>query len=185
MDTQQQLSPITRALHWLVALTIITMLAVGFYMATYEVWSLYPIHKAFGVLALLIILPRILWRLKNGWPTPVRDYPTWEHKLALATHWILILGTIIMPISGFIFSGAGGYGVDVFGFVIAPANHNPANPNEVIPFNAALSNAGHETHELVGYLMVIAIVLHVAGALKHLFKMIKLMLHNPPLRSFH
>ena len=167
MDTQQQLSPITRALHWLVALTIITMLAVGFYMASNEVWSLYPIHKAFGVIALLIILPRILWRLKNGWPTPVRHYPTWEHKLALATHWVLILGTVIMPISGFIFSAAGGYGVDVFGFVIAPANHNPANPNEVIPFNAALSNAGHETHELVGYLMVIAIVLHVAGALKH------------------
>lgn len=167
MDTQNQLSPITRALHWLVALIIITMLAVGFYMATYEVWSLYPIHKAFGVLALLIILPRILWRLKNGWPTPVREYPTWEHKLALTTHWVLILGTLIMPISGFIFSGASGHGVDVFGLVIVPMNPDPANSHEVIPYNETMAGIGHETHEIVGYLMVIAIVLHVAGALKH------------------
>lgn len=167
MDTQNQLSTITRTLHWLVALTIISMLAVGFYMATFEVWSLFPIHKAFGVLVLLIILPRILWRLKNGWPTPVREYPTWEHKLALVTHWILILGTLIMPISGFIFSGASGHGVDVFGVVLAPTNPDPANPHDVIPFNETVADIGSEAHEIVGYLMVIAIVLHIAGALKH------------------
>lgn len=167
MDTQNQLSPITRALHWLVALTILTLLTVGFYMTTYEVWALYPIHKAFGVLALLIILPRIVWRLKNGWPTPVREYPTWEHKLALVTHWVLILGTLIMPISGFLFSGAGGYGVDVFGLVLVPPNHNPTNPSEAMPYNAAVSELGSTVHGVVGYLMVLAIFLHIAGALKH------------------
>jgi cytochrome b561 len=167
MDTQNQLSSITRALHWLIALIIITMLAVGFYMATFEVWSLFPIHKAFGVLALLIILPRIAWRLRNGWPTPVQNYPTWEHKLALATHWILILGTLIMPISGFILSGAGGHGVDVFGLVIVPTNPDPANPHDVIPFNNTMADIGSATHEIVGYIMVITIVLHIAGALKH------------------
>jgi cytochrome b561 len=167
MDTQDKLSTTTRVLHWLVALIIITMLAVGFYMATFEVWSLFPIHKAFGVIALLIILPRVLWRLKSGWPVTVREYPTWEHKLAVVTHWVLILGTLIMPISGFIFSGAGGHGVDVFGLVLAPMNPDPTNPHEVIPFNATVADIGHETHEIVGYIMAIAIVLHIAGALKH------------------
>lgn len=167
MDTQQQLSLTTRTLHWLVALFVIGLVCVGFYMSTYEIWSLYPIHKAFGVIALLVILPRIVWRLKNRWPTPVRDYPAWEHKLAVLTHWVLILGTLIMPISGFIFSGAGGHGVDVFGLVLAPANPNPANPAEVIPFNETMADAGHEIHEFVGYIMAIAIILHIAGALKH------------------
>ncbi len=167
MDTQNQLSPITRALHWLVALMIISLLAVGFYMATFEVWALYPIHKAFGVIALLIILPRVVWRLKNGWPIPVRDYPTWEHKLAVATHWVLILGTVIMPISGFIFSGASGHGVDVFGLVLAPMNPDPSHPGEVIAFNETVADAGNELHEIVGYVMAMAIALHIAGALKH------------------
>lgn len=167
MDTKEKLSGVTRALHWIIAISILTMLSVGFYMAIYEVWALYPIHKAMGVILFAVILVRVVWRLKNGWPTPVRDYPAWEHKLAVATHWALILGTLIMPISGFVFSGAGGYGVDVFGMVLAPANHNPLNPAEVIPFNKPVSDIAHTIHEIVGDLLAIAIMLHVAGALKH------------------
>jgi cytochrome b561 len=167
MDTQQQLSPITRALHWLVALIIIGQLTVGFYMATFEVFALFPLHKAFGVIALLVILPRVIWRLKHGWPTPLRNYAAWEHKLALATHWVLILGTLLMPISGFIFSGASGHGVDIFGLVLAPTNPDPINLGKVIPFNKTVADAGHELHEILGYLMAFAIALHLAGALKH------------------
>lgn len=167
MDSQQQLSATTRILHWLIAITVIVMLAVGFYMADFEVWGLYPIHKTVGVLAFVVILLRVIWRLKNGWPTPVRDYPAWEHKLAVITHWVLLLGTVIMPISGFIFSGAGGYGVEVFGVVLAPANPDLANPGKVIAYNAAVSDAGHEVHEIMGLVMVVAILLHLAGALKH------------------
>lgn len=165
MDTKETLSLTTRLLHWLVAITIVTLICVGYYMAEFDVGWLYPIHKAFGVLALLIILPRIIWRLKNGWPIPVRDYPAWEDKLARLSHWILIVGSIIMPLSGFIFSGASGHGVSVFGLVLAPTNYN-AN-HEAIPFNEPVADIGHEIHEVVGMIMAIAVVLHVAGALKH------------------
>lgn len=167
MDTQTQLSPVTRLLHWLVAITIVTLLCVGFYMSTFEVGWLYPIHKSVGVLALLVILPRIIWRLKNGWPVPVRDYDRWEQRVARLSHWVLILGSIIMPLSGFIFSGASGHGVDVFGLVLAPTNYN-AN-HEAIPFNEPMADFGHEVHEIVGTIMAITIVLHVLGALKHHF----------------
>ena len=167
MDSKEKLSGLTIALHWIIAITVIVMINVGFYMATFEVWALYPIHKAIGVIIFTVILVRVVWRLKNGWPTPIRDYPAWEHKLAVTTHWVLILGTIIMPISGFIFSGAGGYGVDVFGWILVRSNHNPANLAEVIPFNKAISEVAHEIHEIVGILLAIALILHIAGALKH------------------
>lgn len=167
MDTKEKFSPITITLHWLIAISIICLLAVGFYMATAEVWSLYPIHKSFGIIVFVLAVLRILWRIKNGWPIPVRDYPAWEHKLAVLTHWILITGTIVMPLSGFIFSGAGGYGVEVFGLTLAPSNPNPADLTKVIAFNQPMSDVGHEVHEIVGYIMAIAIALHLAGALKH------------------
>lgn len=167
MDTKEKFSPITITLHWLVAISIICLLAVGFYMAEAEAWSLYPIHKSFGIIVFVLAVIRIIWRIKNGWPTPVRDYPAWEHKLAVVTHWILIIGTIVMPLSGFIFSGAGGYGVELFGLTLAPSNPDPANPGHVIPFNKAMSDGGHEVHETVGLIMAVVILLHIAGALKH------------------
>jgi cytochrome b561 len=167
LDTRERMSPLSIALHWIVALTIIGLLAVGFYMAMYEAYGLYALHKSIGMCIFAVILVRIAWRIKNGWPTPVRDYPQWERKLAQLTFWILILGSFIMPISGFIFSGAGGFGVEIFGLVIAPTNPDPLDPTKVVPYNEALSDIGHEVHEYVADLMTIALLLHIGGALKH------------------
>ena len=165
MDTQQKLSPLTIALHWVIALTIIAMLGVGFYMSWYEVYPLYDWHKSFGVLIFVVILLRVRWRIKNGWPTPVRDYPKLEHQLAKATHWILIVGTVLMPISGMLYSGLGGWGIKVFGWVMVPGNKNAEGQTESI--HAGLSSLGQFTHEWLGYLLAVAVILHVAGALKH------------------
>ncbi|WP_347985812.1 cytochrome b [Methylomonas sp. AM2-LC] len=164
---KQQLSMTMRSLHWLVALGMIFLTVVGFYMSTYEVWDLYDIHKEVGVIALLIILPRIVLRLKKGWPTPVREYPVLEHKLAVVVHWVLLISTILMPISGFIMSSAGGHGVDVLGFVLFPSNFSSANPSEAIPLNATLAEFAEETHGLLGYVLAATIILHVVGTLKH------------------
>jgi cytochrome b561 len=167
LDTREKLSPLTIALHWIIAVGIIGLLAVGFYMSMYEAYGLYDLHKSIGICIFAVILVRVIWRIKNGWPAPVRDYPVWEHRLSRLTFWILILGSVLMPISGFIFSGAGGFGVEVFGVTLAPANPDPLDPTKVIPFNEMMSDMGHETHEFIGNLMAIALLLHISGALKH------------------
>jgi cytochrome b561 len=166
MDTQQKLSPITIALHWVIALTVIALTGIGLYMSTYEYYPLYDWHKSFGVLIFLVVLVRVWWRIKNGWPVPVRAYPVLEHRLAQLTHWVLILATVLMPISGMMFSGLGGYGVKVFGWAMIPGNKNPAT-GQTEPFHAGLSALGQGVHEWLGYILVVAIALHLAGALKH------------------
>lgn len=165
MDTQQKLSPLTIALHWVIALTIIAMLGVGFYMSINEYYPLYDWHKSFGVLIFVVILVRVWWRIKNGWPVPVRTYPALEHRLAQATHWVLIVGTVLMPISGMLYSGLGGYGIKVFGWAMVPGNKNAEGQTE--PFHTGLSQFGAFTHEWLGYLLAGAIILHLTGALKH------------------
>lgn len=167
MDTQEKLSPITLILHWSVALFMVALLAVGFYMGEFEAYGLYPIHKALGVVALVFVLARVIWRLKNGWPIPVRPLSRIEHRISVLMHWLLIMGTLLMPISGFLFSAFGGYGVEVFGWHLVPRNPNPENATEVIAFNAGISDAAHEAHEVGGVLLVLLIVLHMAAALKH------------------
>ena len=166
MDTQQTFSPVTIALHWVIALSIIAMLGVGFYMSINEYYPLYDWHKSFGVLIFLVALVRVWWRIKNGWPVPVREYPKVEHRLAQVTHWILIVGTALMPISGMLYSGLGGWGIKVFGWVMVAGNKNPAT-GQTEPIHAGLAQLGEFTHEWLGYVLVVAISLHLAGALKH------------------
>ena len=166
MDTQQKFSPITIALHWVIALTMIGMIGIGFYMSTFEVYALYDWHKVVGVVIFAVVLLRVWWRIKQGWPVPVRTYPTLEHRLAQVTHWVLIVGTVLMPISGMLYSGLGGWGIKVFGWVMVAGNKNPAT-GQTEPIHAGLAQLGEFIHEWLGYVLVAAIILHLTGALKH------------------
>ena len=111
-DSATKFSPVTLLLHWVVGLTIIGMLATGIYMAEEGVYSLFPIHKATGFILLFVALARVVWRMKNGWPTPAGQYASWEHTLATVVHWVLIVSTLLMPISGLMGSVLGGHGLD-------------------------------------------------------------------------
>jgi len=161
-----KLSAISISLHWLVALTMISLLSVGIFMAETETYSLYPIHKSVGVLILIAVLPRIIWRLINGWPEPVAQYSALEQGLAKLVHWLLLLGTLCMPISGMMMSGLGGHGIEVFGLELLASQYDPVS-HEAIPINSALAGIGYQVHGALAYLLVIALILHIAGALKH------------------
>lgn len=86
IDTPNKFSPITVILHWIVALTIIALLAIGVFMVETEAYYLYDWHKSFGFLIFFIVLCRVVWRLKNGWPTPVGQYSNIEQSLAKVAH---------------------------------------------------------------------------------------------------
>ncbi|MBW5290734.1 MAG: Cytochrome B561 [Candidatus Ruthia sp. Asou_11_S2] len=167
-DTKQKLSGLTVLLHWVVGLVIITLAVIGVYMSENEVFALYPIHKSIGVLIFAVIVIRIYWRFVNGWLQPVANYTKIEYNLSKIVHWVLIIATIVMPISGFIMSGAGGYGVSVFGLEIVAANFDPV-AKKAIAHNAALASFMSGTHANAGWTMIIAIFLHLAGAIKHHF----------------
>lgn len=167
MDTPSHLSFTTRSLHWIIAVGFIALSALGIYMALTETWWLYHWHKSFAILLFAIILLRVVWRLKQGWPVPVQRYQRHEQQLAKLVHWVLLLGTLAMPITGMIYSGSSGNGFGIFNWTIMPANPDPANPDNTIPFNATLMAFGETAHEIMGYTLVVALLAHIAGALKH------------------
>ncbi|CAB5501278.1 cytochrome b [Bathymodiolus thermophilus thioautotrophic gill symbiont] len=167
-DTREKLSALTITLHWIVGLSVIALAVIGVYMSENEAFELYPIHKSIGVLIFAVIIARVYWRFVNGWLEPVSTYKAIEHNLAKIIHWVLIIAIVVMPISGFIMSGAGGYGVSVFGLEVIAAQFDPI-AKEAIPHNAALAGFMAEVHEIAGWTMIVAIVLHFFGALKHHF----------------
>lgn len=167
MDQQHQLSKFSVVLHWTVALVIIGLSIVGLLMSAKEIWFLYPIHKSIGTLMFALILVRVMWRVRQRWPKPVRPYARFEQGLSTLIHWILIVGSILMPVSGMLMSGAGGDGITLFAWELMAEHHSLTQPNQVLPYSEFLASVGESGHTMIGYIMIAAIVLHIAGALKH------------------
>ncbi len=168
-DTKNKLSPITVSLHWIVAVLMISLLAIGIYMEQTSAYSLYPWHKSFGLLILVAVLPRVIWRVTQGWPEHAAEYKQSEILLSKIVHYLLIIGTVVMPISGVMMSYFGGHNVPLFGLELAPSNMDPNNPQEVLARNGDIAGAAHTVHGIAGKVLVVSVLLHVAGALKHHF----------------
>lgn len=162
-DTKQKLSPLSIALHWLVAIGMIGMIFYGQYIedlpAGPDKWQGIGLHKSIAMILLVLIVARVLWRLINKLPKPLSaDAPKWQERAAVGAHLLLLLGTLLMPISGLMMSIGGGHSVAVFGWEVI------AGSEDKIKW---LGSLGHEIHEWGGQILLALIALHVLAALKH------------------
>jgi cytochrome b561 len=162
-DTKEKFSPLTIAFHWILGLTIVGLVAVGIWMTDlpkgeFRAW-VYGWHKVIGTTVLMLAALRILWRWRNGMPQPAANSPAWQRQAAQAVHYLLLIATILMPVSGALYSYGGGFGVPVLGlFVIKSA--------EKIPW---MYNTFKFVHGWAGWILAGIIVLHALAALHHHF----------------
>jgi cytochrome b561 len=161
-DTREKLSHVTITLHWIIGLTIIGPIAVGLYMSDLPrgEWKffLYGWHKVIGTTVLMFAAVRLLWRWRNGLPLPLGKFPEWQHKLVNGVHVVLLMATVLMPLSGATLSYFHGHPIPVLGLF----NIDP--PAEKIDW---IGDAGGFVHYWAGWALVGIISLHVLGALKH------------------
>lgn len=161
MDTKSQLSRSTVILHWLIAVAIIGSLAFGLYLEdlprSQNTDELIGLHASIGVTILLFALYRIVVRIRNRLPKPLTVTPYWQQKSAVAAHILLLVGTVLMPVSGIIMSIGGGHSVAWFGLELIPDGDG----------NELLSDIGHIMHGLGGKLFMLVIMFHIVATLKH------------------
>lgn len=152
-----------RIMHTIVALLIITLLAVGVYMANFasdiQSASLYPMHKAFGVIALGFIALRIIIRLCSKIPGKPAEITAFDYFLASVVVLIMYIFMLTMPLSGIGASQAFGYPIEMFGWAVLPS---------FLQKNPELGKLLITIHKYVGFAFIGIIILHVAGSLKHL-----------------
>lgn len=156
----------TNALHWLVAIPIIGLFLSGLYMVEFGGEEIYLWHKAMGVVVTVPILIRIIRKFSQQKPSFYLRRIAGDELIARLTHISLIVGTVIMPISGFVLSALGGYGVYLWGAALVARRVDPLNAEKVIPINSALSEWGRDLHHWMGYLMLGFLLLHLIGALR-------------------
>ncbi|MFA5959592.1 MAG: cytochrome b [Tatlockia sp.] len=149
-------------LHWIMALLIIGLLAVGLYMVTLpiglEKLKLYGWHKEYGFIVLALAFVRLGWRLINQ--TPSLSLPWIERIAARLVHWVFYAFMFAMPLTGWLITSAAGLPASFFGLFTLP---NLIAPNET------LRPVFETMHQWVGYALILTIFLHTSAALKHHF----------------
>ena len=156
-----------RILHWLMAAMIISLIIVGFVMSNIPAdapnkYDLYPLHKAFGFLALLLLLVRVPARFRGKIPEPSSTLETWEIKLSHLVHTLLYLSMFSMTISGYLMSSTYPYaqGLDLFGLITVP---------DITPKSEYWNGIMHTVHSISAWVLTVSLVLHLAGVIKHRF----------------
>jgi cytochrome b561 len=155
---------ITKTLHWLIALLMISQLLLGIY-TNYApptlVGQLFFWHKSLGLLLLFLVIFFVLWRLINIKPAYLNTMPRWEKFLATFVRFLLYAAMLSLPLSGWIMSTAAGYIPSFFGwFSLAFPYVEP---------NKDLAHLFNEMHESIAWVISILIAIHLLAALKHHF----------------
>lgn len=152
-------------LHWLVALTVFGMFGLGLWMRTLDYYSPWyrtapDIHKSVGILLLLVMLLRLLWRFLSPPPAPLANHGPLTRLGSRAGHALLYLGLFALLVSGYLISTADGRPIEVFGWFRVPALITGIPDQEDL--------AG-EIHEYLAWGLVGLAVVHALAALKHHF----------------
>ncbi|MEM1306217.1 MAG: cytochrome b [Pseudomonadota bacterium] len=163
------------ALHWMIALAIIAMLATGLWMvdAIKEpstqalAFQTYQFHKSLGLAILVLSLLRLGWRLFNKPPPLPGHMSSFQRTASNATHVLFYVLMIGMPLTGWAMVSASPLGLPtiVFGWFEWP--HIAFL--EAATDKAAVAERFKLAHMYAGYLMLALAALHIAAALKHQF----------------
>jgi cytochrome b561 len=161
--TEPRYDLLQRILHWTMAAIILVAIAIGLYCWTQPPGTptrvmLLEVHKSLGMTALVLIVVRLAWRLIKGAPAYTEKLSPLVHAGAHLAHWALYATMLWMPITGYIFSGAGGYSLPFFGLFQWP---------RLLPHDKALAHTGAYLHGLGAYLICGLLLLHLGAVAWH------------------
>jgi cytochrome b561 len=157
-------TPTAKWLHWIMAVIIIAVWSLGFYLADLprgpEKTALIQWHKAIGSLVLPLIVIRLSWRLTHRPPALPGSIPVLQQRLAHGLHWALYALMFAQPLSGWAMSSAFGFPVALGGLITLPG---------LIAKDEILGKSLVGLHGAIGWTLGLLVVGHIAMALKHHF----------------
>lgn len=158
-DTPWAFGPMSRFNHWLGAILVLLMLALGLYFPDLPRGAdksfLRTLHIGIGTLLLPLVAWRLLWRFTQPVPRPLaRRLP--QRLLTRAAHLAMLAMLTIMLVSGVLMQWFGGRQIGFFNvFRIA----SPLAPSELWQERMA------GCHQLAAWTLIVLLALHLGGLL--------------------
>lgn len=144
-------------LHWLQAIIVLWLFWLGWTMTDLpkgaERSAAYALHKSLGLLSLLLVVVRLVWRSTHCPPAGAANR---EGRLARATQHALYLLLLAAPLVGYFTSSFTPYAISFFGIEL---------PRLSAP-DSALNAFSKQIHVVLVWGFAALIGLHLAGALK-------------------
>ncbi len=167
-NTETRYGRVSRTFHWLTAFLILTAIPLGL-VANWLPYDtdaqlaqkalLFSLHKTVGIAAFFVALARILWALVQPKPANLHPERKLETALAETVHWLLYASLVIVPLSGWLHHAASA------GF--APIWWPFGQTLPLVPESEPLAKFFAAWHLTFTKVLGIAVLLHIAGALKH------------------
>jgi cytochrome b561 len=164
-STDERYGSVTRLLHWVVALLIIGLIVLGWWMVDltyYDRWynrSL-ELHKELGMIVLVLAALKIGWAIfdvKPGFPETIKP---WERVAANAVHHLFYLLMLLIPVTGYVISTSAGDGISTFGWLEVPA---------IFAVGESVRDLAIELHYYLAYATAGLAVVHALAAFKNQF----------------
>jgi cytochrome b561 len=153
-----------KSLHWLMALMIFGLLALGFYMSDMPLspdkLQYYAWHKWAGVSVFVLVWLRLAWRIAHRPPPLPERMPAAMQWAAHAGHFALYVLMIAIPLSGWLMSSAKGVQTVWFGVLPIP---------DLLGKDKELGHTLAELHEALNIGLLLLIAGHAGAALWHHF----------------
>ncbi|NUF48749.1 cytochrome b [Gilliamella sp. ESL0250] len=161
MQNYPQYSSKQKWIHWLtLILIVLAFLLVKFnvILSRYVggMFTLYILHKSFGLMIFVITLWRFVVIKKEGVPDVLPKEQKLQRTLSKSVQGFIYISLLIVPASGYLMSS---HSLNVFGILSIPALDMP---NMYYHFF-------HTAHKVGSYLLAMLLILHIAGALYHYF----------------
>ena len=156
-----------RHFHWWTAALVLIQAPLGIYMVyrgnvtNFDALTntLYSSHKTLGLVILVLVAGRLLYRLAHGAPASEPTITWWQKGASHLTHWSLYLLLVLVPVVGWL--GISLYGArDVFGLVSIP----PLAPQDQAAAEGVLL-----LHRYLAYLTIALIAAHISAVAFHYF----------------
>lgn len=155
---------ISQLLHWavvlLVALQFVWAWRIDQTESVIQTYRLTVQHKSIGMTVLMLAVLRLAWRLFNRPPPLPAGMPRWEMTAAKLSHGLLYALIFAMPLTGWAYSSAGGYGAEWFGWIDFP---------DFVGESERLEDILGRVHGALAGTLVAVVALHVLAALRHHF----------------
>lgn len=166
----ERYTSIAVALHWIIALGIFAMIAIGLTMAHARIapamrFGLYQLHKSVGITILGLVLARLAWRLTHRPPALPDGMPPLEKHAAEGTH-LLLYGLMLgMPLVGWALVSASPLNIPTYLYGVIRWPHLPilSTLHDKAPVEAVLK----QIHAYGAYILIAVVGLHAAAALRH------------------
>lgn len=161
MASARPFTPLQRALHWLMAVCVLTMLFIGVGMVSTiapKYLSLIAIHKTLGIIILILVVIRLGVRWRSGAPELPADLPAPMKLAAKLSHYLLYGLMIVMPLLGWAMLSAAKYPVVLLGGVRLP---------QIVPQSERLHTLLWTAHHYLAFVFFAVILAHLAAALFH------------------